>query len=260
MVIVGFGLNGRNLASVLKEAEIPYCVLELNIDTVRDMKKDGEPIYYGDATKREVLNYLGIKTASIMVVVISDPVSSRNIVRTARSLNPDLFIIARTRYTSEVDDLLKLGANDVIPEEFETSVEIFSRVLGRYQTPKNVIFNFIDVIRKDGYKALRQTGYDAQLPLFDKYSILSSIAVESVTINGHSPVIGKSIEALRFRTKTGATIIAIERNSRMHTSPAPEFCFDTGDIVFITGKMEDINKAIVYLTEGKVSNGISSDL
>ena len=260
MVIIGFGLNGRNLARVLKEAEIPYCVLELNIDTVRDMKKDGEPIYYGDATKREVLNYLGIKTASILVVVISDPVSSRNIVRTARSLNPDLFIIARTRYTSEVDDLLKLGANDVIPEEFETSVEIFARVLGRYQTPKNVIFNFIDVIRKDGYKALRQTGSDTQLPLFDKYSVLSSIAVESVTISGHSPVIGKSIEALRFRTKTGATIIAIERNSQMHTSPAPKFCFNINDIVFITGKGDDINKAIVYLTEGEVSNGISSDL
>ncbi len=260
VVIIGFGLNGRNLAKVLKEAEIPYCVLELNIDTVRDMKKHGEPIYYGDATKREVLNHLGIKTASILVVVISDPVSSRNIVRTARALNPEVFRIARTRYISEVDDLLKLGANDVIPEEFETSVEIFARVLGRYQTPKNVIFNFIDMIRKDGYKALRQTGSDTQLPLFDKYSVLSSIAVESVTISGDSPVIGKSIEALRFRTKTGATIIAIERNSRMHTSPAPEFCFDTGDIVFITGKMEDINKAIGYLTEGKVSDGISSDL
>ncbi|MEN8263690.1 MAG: TrkA C-terminal domain-containing protein [Nitrospirota bacterium] len=59
---------------------------------------------------------------------------------------------------------------------------------------------------------------------------------------------------LRFRTKTGSTIIAIERNSRMHTSPAPEFCFDTGDIVFITGKGEDINKAIVYLADGEVSN------
>jgi CPA2 family monovalent cation:H+ antiporter-2 len=229
-------------------------VLELNIDTVRDMKKHGEPIYYGDATKREVLNHLGIKTASILVVVISDPVSCRNVVRTARFMNPELYIIARTRYTVEVDDLLKLGANDVIPEEFETSVEIFSKVLGRYQTPKNIIFNFIDKIRKDGYKALRQTETDSQLPLFDKYSVLSSIAVESVTISGNTPVIGKSIEDLRFRTKTGATIIAIERNSQMHTSPSPKFSFNTDDIVFITGQKEDINKAIVYLTEGEVNN------
>ncbi len=251
-IIIGFGLNGKNLARVLREADIPYMILELNIDTVMEMKKTGEPIYYGDATNSEVLHHLGIKTASILVVVISDPVSCRNIVSQARRQNPDLFIIARTRYTSEVDDLLNLGADDVIPEEFETSVEIFSRVLSRYQIPKNEIFNFVDMIREDGYRALRQPGTTSRKPLFDKYTVLSRITVEVCAINGSSPVFGKSIAELMFRTKTGATIIAIERDKKIHTSPDPKFSFEAGDMVFITGNREDINRAIVYLTEGEI--------
>lgn len=252
IIIIGFGLNGRNLAKVLKEVEIPYAVLEFNINIVREMKQQGEPIYYGDATKSEILLHLGILTARVVVIVISDPASCRNIVRTARTQNPDLYIIARTRYTSEVDDLLKIGADEVIPEEFETSVEIFSRVLTKYQIPKNRIFNFVDMIREDGYKALRQSKAVTRKPLFDKYRLLSDVAIEACTINDTSPVLGKSIEGLGFRTKTGATIIAIKRSNQMNTSPAPKSSFEEGDIVYITGKREDINKALIYLMEGKI--------
>ncbi|MBC8414137.1 cation:proton antiporter [bacterium] len=250
VIIVGFGLNGRNLARVLSEADIQYLVLEFNADTVRNMHKLGEPIHYGDATQGDVLIRLGIETAKVLVVAISDPASCRNIVQTARRENPNLFIIARTRYDSEVDDLLKLGANEVIPEEFETSVEIFSRVLGRYQIPRNEIFNFVDMIREDGYRALRQSRPAIRKSLFDKYTVLSKIAVEACTITGTSPVLGKSIENLKFRKKTGVTIIAIEHNGDLHTSPDPKFIFEGGEIVFITGKREDINKVIVYLSEG----------
>ncbi|MEF9427407.1 MAG: cation:proton antiporter, partial [Candidatus Mariimomonas ferrooxydans] len=167
VIIVGFGLNGKNLARVLKEAAIPYAVLEFNIDIVRQMKKTGEPIYYGDGTKVEVLQKLGIKTARTLVVAISDPASCRKIVKLAKKQNPELSIIARTRYTAEVDDLLKLGADDVIPEEFETSVEIFSRVLTQYQIPRNVIFSYVDMIRKDGYRVFRQGMATTRKQLFE---------------------------------------------------------------------------------------------
>ncbi|NOY54138.1 MAG: potassium transporter KefB [Deltaproteobacteria bacterium] len=250
-IIIGFGLNGKNLARVLQEADLPYAILELNIGTVRNMKKRGEPIYYGDGTQVEALHRLGITTAGVLVIAISDPSSCRDIVKTARNQNPDLYIIARTRYTSEVDDLLSLGADEVIPEEFETSVEIFSRVLSHYQIPKNEIFNFVDMIREDAYKILRQTKTATRKPFFDKLTVLSKVAVELYTIHDNSPVVGKSIENLKIRTRTGATIIAIERENQMQTSPAPAFRLKVGDLLFITGKREDINKALIYLTEGR---------
>ncbi len=245
VVIIGFGLNGRNLARVLRESDIPYAILELNIDTVREMKKQGEPIYYGDGTKVEILHRLGIKTAKILVIAISDPASCRGIVRTARKENPELFIIARTRYTAEIDDLSKLGADDVIPEEFETSIEIFSRVLTQYQTPKNVIHDLIDMIREDSYKVLRQVNTPARKHLFEKYAVLSDMDIETC------PISGKSIKELSFRTKTNTTIIAIERNNQINTHPDPEFIFKSGDTVFITGEKRDIKQTIIYITKGK---------
>jgi CPA2 family monovalent cation:H+ antiporter-2 len=249
-IIIGFGKAGRNIARVLREAALPYVVLEMNIGTVREMKTQGEPIHYGDATKVEVLHRLGITRAKTFVIVISDPASCRAIVKTARTLNPELCIIARTRYISEVDGLLKLGADEVIPEEFETSVEIFSRVLSYYQMPKNEIFNFVDMIREDGYKVLRQTKATTRKPMFDQCTVLSKVAVELYSIDDHSPVVGKSIKHMAFRAKTGATIIAVERDNQMHTSPDPEFRFEAGDLLYITGKREDINRALLYLTDG----------
>ncbi len=250
IIIIGFGLNGRNLARVLREVNVPYAILEMNIGTVRDMQKHGEPIYYGDGTKIEVLHGLGIKTARIIVIAISDPASCRNIVKTVRHENPGLFIIARTRYAAEVDELLELGADEVVPEEFETSVEIFSRVLTQYQIPKNEIFDYVDMIREDGYRALRQTVMTTRKPLFDKCTVLSKVDVELFTVRENSYVFGKSMEDLQMRTRTGTTIIAVERSNLMNTSPEPEFKFEVGDIVFLTGKREGINKSLLYLTDG----------
>ncbi|MEW6675262.1 MAG: monovalent cation:proton antiporter-2 (CPA2) family protein [Nitrospirota bacterium] len=159
VIIIGFGLNGRNLAKVLKEAEIPYVVLEMNSDTVREMKKKGEPIYYGDGTGKEILHKLSIEKARLLVIAISDPVSTRRIVSIARHENPNIYIIVRTRYVAEVDDLRALGANEVIPEEFETSIEIFSRVLHQYHFPNNVILDMVDKIRSDSYTALRSVEF-----------------------------------------------------------------------------------------------------
>lgn len=79
VIIIGFGMNGRNLAGVLRESEIPYVVLDLNNSTVRRMKKKGEPIYYGDGTRNEILHRLGIQTAKVLVIAISDAAATRRI-------------------------------------------------------------------------------------------------------------------------------------------------------------------------------------
>jgi CPA2 family monovalent cation:H+ antiporter-2 len=88
----------------------------------------GDPIYYGDAAQEAILRHVGVKDARVMAIAISDPASTRRITELARRLNPNLFIIARTRYIQEMKPLHELGANEVVPEEYETSVEIFSRV------------------------------------------------------------------------------------------------------------------------------------
>lgn len=251
VVIIGFGVNGRNLARVLKETEIPYVVLELNNNTVRRMKKKGEPIYYGDGTNREILHKLGIRTARILVVAISDAAATRRIVQIARLENPDLHIIVRTRYVTEVNHLVKLGADEIIPEEFETSIEIFSRVLHHYHTPINIIREYIDKIREDSYSVLR----DIKLPdkgIAERYEFLQGIESETYMITSRCNKIECSMKELDLRAKTGATIIAIKRGEDIYQNPSASFILRDGDIVLIIGKQEDINKAMRYIETGEL--------
>ena len=232
VIIVGFGLNGRNLAKVLREAEIPYTVLEMNSDTVREMKKKGEPMYYGDGTSAEILHKLGIHRARLLVVAISDPVSTRRIVSIARHANPRIYIIVRTRYLVEVDDLRALGADEVIPEEFETSIEIFSRVLHRYSFPRNAILDMVDKIRSNSYTALRSVEVPRR-HLFEKYEWLPEIEIDGYHIPEGSVLSEKTIKELQIRKKTGVTIIAVRRGKIVHTNPEPDFRFRTETSFFL---------------------------
>jgi CPA2 family monovalent cation:H+ antiporter-2 len=246
VIIIGFGLNGRNLAEVLKEASVPYVVLEINNDTVLQMKKKGEPIFYGDGTSPEILRKLGIATARMLVVAISDPAATRRIVQLARKENPRLYIIVRTRYTAEVEDLLRLGANEVIPEEFETSIEIFAKVLHHYQVPKNLLIEQIERIRSGSYEVLRRVELPARnLP--QKCEILIDVDTETYLVKEGSYASGRSIKELRLRSTTGATVIAIKRGNEIIPSPGLEFVFNPGDILYLIGSQESLSKAFALM-------------
>lgn len=245
VIIIGFGLNGRNLARVLKEAEVPYVVLEMNSDTVKEMKRKGEPIYYGDGTSKEILHKLGIEKARLLVVAISDPASTRRIVAIARHENPDVYIIVRTKYLVEVDDLRELGADEVIPEEFETSIEIFSRVLHRYNFPNNIILDMVDKVRSDNYTMLRKVGLPRR-HVFEKYEWLPEIKVDGYKVPEDSHLVRRSIAELQVRKKTGATIIAVRRGPEVFTNPEPNFRFKAGDIIIFTGEKKDMDVAMKY--------------
>ncbi len=250
VVIIGFGLNGQNLAKVLKRTNIPYVVLEMNSDIVREMKKKGEPIYYGDGSSKEILHRLNISKARLLVIAISDPISTRSIVAIARKENPNIYIIVRTRYLAEVDDLKSLGANEVIPEEFETSIEIFSRVLHHYHVPVNIINEYINDIRKDEYRILRTV----ELPrksLAERYRFLKGIDTETYLIKEDSHVDGHSIKELKLRTQTGVTIIAVQRGDKIYHNPSPDFVLNKNDVILLIGTREDIKRAIEYLESDK---------
>ncbi|VVB89362.1 Calcium-gated potassium channel MthK [uncultured archaeon] len=246
VIIVGFGLNGRNVSRVLSSSHIPFVVLELNPETVRSEKKRGVPISYGDASKEPVLEYTSIATARCMVVAISDASATRRIVELARRLNPSIYIIARTRYTSEVNPLFSLGADDVIPEEFETSIEIFSRVLNRYFIPMDEIESHIGEIRRDGYEMFRnmQHKYTVYPELKQR---LPDVEIETIRIEEAAPVAGKTLAELNLRKSYGSTVLAVQRGRQTITNPSGDTQLLAQDIVVLVGTRDSIvyTKALI---------------
>ncbi|MGE3803523.1 MAG: cation:proton antiporter [Gemmataceae bacterium] len=246
VIIIGYGVNGRNVARVLRDVDIPYVVLEMNPDTVRQGRARGEPLFFGDSTRPALLEHLGIHEAQVLVVAISDPASARRTVQMGRQLNPGVHIIIRTRYVAEVEELQRLGANEIIPEEFETSMEIFARVLRRYEVPRNIILDLSERIRLDHYDVLRDPDTPVQRVTLP-FNILQRVETESCLIKEDSTAIGKSIGELRIRNATGATVVAVRRDQQLFLNPGPDQVLKVGDIVVLIGDRHQVDRAVFLL-------------
>ncbi|GIV08040.1 MAG: sodium/hydrogen exchanger family/TrkA domain protein [Fimbriimonadales bacterium] len=157
IIIVGFGLNGRNLASLLRELNEPFVVIEMNGALVREAQKQGIAVVYGDAAYPEIMHAAGIERARAVVIAVSDPISARYTVRTIRELNPDVYVIVRTRYMSEIEPLYAAGATDVVPEEFETFIEIAGRVMRTLGVENELRLQLMNQCRARHYQMLQDT-------------------------------------------------------------------------------------------------------
>jgi K+:H+ antiporter len=246
VIVVGYGLNGQNLARVLKEVSIPYRVLEMDPDLVRSAKAGGEPISFGDGTRPEILQQVGIEKARILVVAISDPAATARLVSQARRLRTDLYTIVRTRYVAEIDRLYRLGANQVIPEEFETSVEIFARVLQEYHIPRNVISLQVDLVRKEHYGTLR--GIRLQGKQLDALSqFLVGTTSDIFSIVEASPAIGKSLEEINLPLRSGVSVIAVVRDGKSYPNVGNDFKLAVGDMLVLLGGHKALDDAAQIL-------------
>ena len=246
VLIIGYGLNGRNLARVLRETGIAYRILDMNAEAVRAAAKQGEPIEFGDATRPVVLRHVHAQRAAVIVVAVSDPVATRRIVSIAEELNPNADLIVRTRYVSEIEELYRLGANEVIPEEFETSVEIFARVLRRMHVPRNIIGMQVDLIRGERYAALRGLALPRQ-HLADLHAALEASTTETYRLLARSVAAGQSVRDLDLRRRTGVTLIAVVRGGRSFSNPSPELGLQEGDVLVLLGSHAELAAAMRLL-------------
>ncbi|HSB44157.1 MAG TPA: cation:proton antiporter [Nitrospira sp.] len=249
VIIVGYGLNGRNLARVLSETEIPHLALDLDGDTVRRESRHGVPIYFGDATNPNVLRHAKIEDARVLVVAISDPFITRRTVQLAKGLNPKIRVVVRTRYLRELEELHELGADDVVPEEFETSIEIFALVLRTYNMPHDFVINKAEQVRREGYALLRRS----ELPELAHHlrgGTLTDAEVETCRIDDDSPAVGKTFADLSIRPRTGASVIAWTRGGVTESNPSLKTRLLVGDIVVLLGSRPQIRRAISMLLSG----------
>jgi len=239
LIIVGYGLSGKNVATAAKTAKIPYVIIEMNPKTVRDEKKAGEPIIYGDATHEAVLEHAGLEAARVMVVAISDPTATRGMTSVARRLNPKIHIIARTRFFAETAALRELGANEVIAEEYETSVEIFARVLAKYLVPKEDIDLITAETRRGGYQMFRKPVQDPA-SLADLKVNFPDMEISSIRVHEKAAVVGRSLAELRLRTKYGVNLLAIRRGPQILLNPDAQTQILGDDILILLGSPSNL--------------------
>ena len=242
VLIVGYGLNGRNLARVLRATGIPYSVVEMNPSNAGDARNDGALTVIGDATRLSILQQAGLETARALVISVAELEPTRRIIAQVHAARPDLYIVTRTRYLSELDTLYQLGARQVIPEEFETSIEIFAHVLKEFGIPDNIIDQQIMLVRAGRYRMLRGLPTDPALRT-EWLQILEAAVTQVFLLQAGSPAEGKTIRELDLRARTGATIVALTRSGQPFPAPQPDFRLQAGDVLVLVGRHKQLDEA-----------------
>jgi CPA2 family monovalent cation:H+ antiporter-2 len=254
VIVAGYGVNGRNLARVLGRVGIPFVVVDINPDAVRLERRRGRTILYGDATRLEVLEHAGVRRARILVIAISDAAATRAAAALARRLNPRIRIVVRSRYVQEVDPLLALGVDEVVPEEFETSVEIFARVLRRYLVPRDRIAELTREVRQGAYEMFRAP-WDGQTPPRALRRFLGDLTLEVYRAEPGSAVAGQALRACGLREQSGATVVAIQRPSaETIVNPTGSARVEDGDMVLVLGRPEQLASA-ARMFDGRANDG-----
>jgi CPA2 family monovalent cation:H+ antiporter-2 len=223
VVILGFGVGGELLAEVLREAGMPFVALDLNGERVRQARRQGTPLYYGDVTSHEILERAGVAHASLVVVVLNDPRATLHAVRVAREVGPQSIIIARARYVGETAALLAAGADEVVAQELEASFTIIERVTREARLPRP---------KRGG----------AVLP--------AGLDVESAVVPEGAWIAGRSLIEADLRRRTGATLVAFTRESATAVHPSPDDVLQAGDILTLVGSEPQLAAARELIASG----------
>jgi CPA2 family monovalent cation:H+ antiporter-2 len=245
-VLVGFGVSGRTLARVLRALHVPYVVLDANARSVADARRRGEPAVYGDATRPALLARVGTPRARLVAVATSDPIATREIVARARELAPQARVLARTRYLTEVDELSRLGANVVVVEEVEATLDMLREVLRLLGVPEGAALRFTDVLREEGYEPMRAPPSMVLDPWLAE--LLEQVSTEWVEVP--DALRGEpSLADLALRKRTGASVLVVERDGTTIPNPEPGFGLRAGDRLLVVGSADACRRLREVLAE-----------
>lgn len=248
VVILGFGVGGQLIAAALRELHVPYAILELNGSTVRQMRRQGEPIFYGDAMQPDALRAAHADEARAIVAVLSDPDATRRAVGAIRAVSATVPLIVRARYRDEAYALERAGATIAVAEELEASLEVVAQLLARMNLPGNVVQTLVDGMRRESTSARRFE--PPRLPLGAIPHEIWGTPVATHEVPADTWAAGRTLSELNLRAETGASVFAVRRGTHYITSPDADLRLAEGDVLYLLGDDSDVLLARKHLMEG----------
>ncbi|HEX2936710.1 MAG TPA: cation:proton antiporter [Bacteroidales bacterium] len=245
VVFIGKDSRSHNMAIMASHNKIPYIAIVFDPAMVQDRLKKHEPVLYGDAVNEPILRKAHIDTAEVAVVSVGDLITAMAIIEKIRLISKHIHIIVRTKHVTDVEDLYKLGANEVIPEEFETGIDIFERILIKLLVPRNLIDVTISGIRDDNYGIFRERVKKRKSQV---YRELPNFEISAVAVPELSSAMGHTIDYLKLKKNYEVITVALRRNNLLIEHPRKETILQKGDILYLIGKPEKIAEVIGFLS------------
>jgi len=237
IVLIGKDSRAINLASMIKSMELPFTSIVFDPDRARKEMEKGHYAVFGNAVYEPVLREAYVHNAEMVVVSVGELITAMSVVEHVRAMNKHAHIIVRTRHVTDIEELYRLGANQVIPEEFETAIDFFERILGKYLVPRMEIERAIARTREDNYGIFRD---NARVRGYSLLKDMPGIEIAAVEVVEKSVFAGKTIAGTALRKTTGVTMVAIKHGDDIIPNPEPSRVINGGDIVYLFGKPEMI--------------------
>jgi CPA2 family monovalent cation:H+ antiporter-2 len=251
VIVVGYGVAGRVLASALRETSTPYLVLELNADTVHRARAGGEPVYYGDISSPDSLAHAHAERARAVVLLINDPAAAERAVAASRAHAPDTPIFVRVHYVKDAARLRALGASEVVVEEVESGIEMLGRVLARTGVSRDVVRARLAGARAATAVAAGDGPSRPSAPSLDHAAVgalaAQDVRLESYLVEPRSEAAGRTLVEIELRARTGASALALQRDGTVHEPVDPAAPLEPGDRLFLAGSKAALSRAAALL-------------
>ena len=248
VIICGYGRTGQSLAHLFEREGVRYVALDLDPQHVREGANAGEPVVYGDSTRREALIAAGIARASAVVISFADTAAALRILHYARELNPGVPTVVRTRDDTDLDQLIAAGAAEVVPETFESSLMLASHALVLLGVPLRRVVRRVQDVRSHRYSLMRGFFHgDSDAP--DSGDEARELRLHSVRLEAGSYAAGKVLRELALEA-TGATVTVLRRIDTRMSSPPPETMLQEGDVLVMLGTGDQLEAAEIRLLRG----------
>ena len=244
-IIAGFGINGQNIARILKLLKIPYSIIELNHLTVKKYQSLDEPIFYGNFDRMENMKFIGITEASLLIIAISDMDATRRSISLARKLNPSIKIIVRANFINQVEQMYNLGADLVLAQDMETSLIFIHHILKYYKMPDHISRIQTNLLRKEHYSFfLKEEIRDAwKIALFDFIEQDN----ELFFISPHSQYVSMKISQLKPYEYEDMNFIGVIRKNQVLTKSIAELVIEKFDTIILSGNHKQVSEALTWM-------------
>ncbi len=234
VVIAGYGRVGRFVAHLLQDFGQSFVVVDNNPVRTEDVKNEGFPMVFGDATAEPVLEAAGVAKARLVVVTIPDALDARLVVERVQKINPTVHITARAATAAALEELGQLGVYEVVQPEFEAGLELGRQALLHIGVGASEIQRFSDQVRRELYEATADGSADQEL-LLQLRRTSRMIEIDWVRLPEDSVMVGSTIGEVQIRSSIGTSVIAIIREEEVLPNPGPEVAFQVGDVVGVLG-------------------------
>ena len=246
LVIIGTDDSALILSDIVKDSDIKHVSIVFNPALAQNKMKNGDMVVYGDAVNLPILLKAHVDTAEYIVVSVGEIIPAMAIIEKVRQLNANAFILVRAKQIQNVEELYKLGADQVLPEKLDIAIDLFNRILLKSEYPKSKVTRILKNIRDMILGVFSERDITNQTNIFDEFS---KISITPVTIKSNALADGKSLIELQLRSKTGVTLVAIKRGTEIIEHPAPEEILKSEDIVYVMGNQKQIKSTLKLFGE-----------